>query len=324
MPFLGEDPRTLRYACEIDLEVRYNIFAADKRQSSNSHGDHFLYLYQAISSHNQTAMQSLPPELLDQLCAFVAPAHLAVLARTSVACHSAAQRVLYRHVSLSSFARNLSCIYTLASNPRVASYVRSFAVNLNPFDGNFCASYDTLAQALTNMSELTSLEVFADQAASCVLANDTVYPRLQRFACSFHLDPHLVHFLNKSSSITELKIDSIPLSDSPMLPLPTTALPFLAHFTGSALAAQLIVPGRPVQYVDLNSGDLTDDVARNLALSTAPIRALGANTSSHSVSLIATLTSCMDRLQHLRIVTTFTFTDLPDTVSIPHPHQFLT
>jgi hypothetical protein len=264
----------------------------------------------------KSAMQSLFPELLDHLFSFVAPAHLTAMARTSSAYRGAAQRILYMHLSLSS-TKNISCVFTLAVNPHVASYVRSFAISFDPVADHLYQQ--TLSQALANMSELTTLNIFIDRSASWVLSNDTTYPHLQRFACSFDLDCHVVAFINKSSSITELKIGSVPLSESPIT-LSSVSLPFLAHFAGSALAAELIVPGRPVHSVDLDSGCLTDDIARNLAHSAAPIQALSANTSSHSLSLISTLTRCMKKLQHLRITTTLTFTDLPDTVGLISHH----
>ena len=166
------------------------------------------------------------------------------------------------------------------------------------------------------MSELISLEVHIDQDASWVMGTIISYPRLQRLACSFHLDSHLVDFLNKSTSITALEISSIPVSELDVRPLSSDALPCLARFTGSALAAQVVVPGRPVQQIDLNSGDLTEDLAISLAKSTAPILALGANTTSHSVSLIRTLIQCMGHLIHLRIVSTYTLMEFPDVVSL--------
>jgi hypothetical protein len=245
------------------------------------HGDHsiFRYLYRHIDScqSSQPMMQSLPTEILDHLFVFVPRAHLTAVLRTSSAYCRAAQRVLYRHLSLNSSARTGSCIFTLASNHHVASYVRSFTISFDPFASHL---YQTLSDALVNTSELTTLDIFIDQSASWVLSNDTTYPHLQRFACSFNLDSHLVAFINKSTSITELMINSVPPLDSPIT-LSSVSLPLLAHFTGSSFAAEIIVPGRPVQSIELNSGCLTDDIAHNLAHSTAPIHTLNANTSSH-------------------------------------------
>ncbi|KAF9534405.1 hypothetical protein CPB83DRAFT_756487 [Crepidotus variabilis] len=255
----------------------------------------------------------LPTELIDNICVYLSPNDLASSARVSSTFRHVAQRVLYRHVALDSFSRNLSCVLTLAHSPQLARNVRSFAIRLNQFSGHLNAFYRSLAVALSNMSELSSLEVFTDQAASWVMRNDQIYPRLRRLACSFHLDPNVVHFLNKTHNVVELEVESIPPSSQKAdIHLRSEALPRLAQFTGSSHAAQIIVPGRPIEHIHLNSGDLTEEVAENLAKSTAPILVLGAATSSHSVSLIGTLTRCMEHLVHLRIVTTYNFSDAPD------------
>ncbi|KAJ3506235.1 hypothetical protein NLJ89_g6983 [Agrocybe chaxingu] len=135
------------------------------------------------------------------------------------------------------------------------------------------------------------------------------HPRLQRFATNFHLDQHVAHFLSKADALLELEVDSVPAT----LQLRDGALPRLTQFTGSSQAAQAVVPGRPVQHIHLNSGDLTQEVAENLAKSSAPVQVLGAATSSHSVDLVNTLTQCMGHLVHLRIVTTYNFSDAPDS-----------
>ena len=93
------------------------------------------------------------------------------------------------------------------------------------------------------------------------------------------------------------------------------ALPNLSQFTGSSQAAQYVVPGQPDEPIHLNSGDLTEDVMKSLAKSTAHVLLLAAATTPHSVGLIGTLTQRMDHLVHLRIVTTFNFLEPPDAVS---------
>jgi hypothetical protein len=53
----------------------------------------------------------------------------------------------------------------------------------------------------------------------------------------------------------------------------------------------------------------------SLVKSTAHVLLLVAATTSHSVELIGTLTQCMNHLVHLRIVTTFNFSEPPNAVS---------
>lgn len=258
----------------------------------------------------------LPVELVHNICLGLGNADLAALSLVSYKCASAAQRVLYRHVVLDAFSNNLSCVLTLARSPRLARYVRSFTIRINHPSLPLHTFYRSLAAALANMSELSSLELFTDQATSWVVRNHQAYHRLTHFACSYNLDQNVLHFLNKTPALVELEVDSIARSfHNPEGYLRSDALPRLAQFTGSSHAAQLIVPGRPIEHIHLNSGDLTEEVAENLAKSTAPVLVLGAATSSHSVSLIGALTRCMEHLVHLRIVTTYTFSDAPDTVS---------
>lgn len=261
------------------------------------------------------SLHALPVELLDLVAAHLPNPALCALANVDTRCYHVVQRHLYRELYVDD--TNLPCVLTLARNPHIARHVRAFTITLSPFNTLLQAFYRLLGRALANMSELTELGVSVDQAASWVMRtpHGSTYHRLRRFASSFHLDHNIAHFLNKTDALLELEVDSLHDSPLPDLPLRADALPRLEHFTGSSKAAQRIVPGRPVGHIQLNAGDLTEEVADSLAQSTAPIQILAAATSSHSVSLINTLTRCMEHLVHLRIVTTYTFSDAPDTVS---------
>ncbi|KJA24504.1 hypothetical protein HYPSUDRAFT_183483 [Hypholoma sublateritium FD-334 SS-4] len=263
---------------------------------------------------------SLPIELLDHIAAHLHTADLRALAAASARLYHVAQRRLYRHVHLD--ARALACVFTLAASPRIARHVRSFAIRIGHGAPLLHAFYRVLARALAHMSELTELDISLDQAASWVLRTPAqpAFARLRRFSSSFQLDHNVVHFLGKTPALLQLHIDSL----AEPLRLPDTALPRLAQFTGSALAAHALVPGRPVQDIHLTSGDLTEDLAESLAQSTAPVLVLAAATTSHSLSLIATLTRCMAELVHLRIVTTYTFDNLPDSTYFANIKDALT
>lgn len=258
------------------------------------------------------SLSTLPVELVNILCDDLHPADLAALAATDVRLYRIAHRPLYRHLVIDN--HNLTCIFTLARNPHIAALVRSFSIRLAPCSFLLRSFYRLLATALSNMNEITSLHVSIDQAASWIMAtrDDASYHRLTHFSSAFHLDDNLVHFLNKTDALLELELDPRP-SNPPLLGLRDGALPLLKHFAGSSQAAQYLVPGRPVENIHLSAGDLTEEVAVSLSKSTASILVLAAATSSHSVSLIGTLTRCMEHLVHLRIVTTYNFSHLPDT-----------
>lgn len=262
------------------------------------------------------SLQLLPVELVDHVTYHLQTTDLVALSITSSHLYAIAQRWLYRQITINYSSNNLFVVLTLAQKPSLARHVRKFAIRLASLSV-LSSFYRLLQTALSNMTELTSLDIFLDHAASWIMhtPDHAHYHRLEHFACSFHLDHYLVHFLQKTNALLELEVDSLP--PNPVIPtlLNPNALPMLSQFTGSSQAAQCIVPGRPVESIHLNSGDLTEDVAESLAKSTAHVVILAAATTSHSVALIGTLTQCMDYLVHLRIVTTFNFSEPPDAVS---------
>ena len=254
-------------------------------------------------------------ELIDHVAHYLHATDLVTLSTINSYLCPIAQRWLYRQIAINYSSNNLLVVFTLAQKPHLARYVRTFSIRLGSYSV-LSSFYRRLRTALSNMSQLTSLDIFLDHAASWVMhtRDDSTYYRLERFASSFHIDHHLVHFLQKTNALLELEVDSLP----PTTVIPSLGpnfLPELSQFTGSSRAAQYVVPGRPVESIHLNSGDLTEDVAESLAKSTAHVLLLAAATTSHSVALIGTLTHCMDHLVHLRIVTTLNFSEPPDDVS---------
>jgi len=177
------------------------------------------------------------------------------------------------------------------------------------------------------MTEVISLELLVDPGASWVLLGTPhrVFPRLEHLACSFPLDSHVVDFLGKTEALLQLEVDGIssPLS-LPMPTLPNGSLPRLRGFKGSSHAAMAIIPGRPVESIQLNSGDLTQDDIATLAQSTAHVAILGATTNSLPVPLLQTLTHHLSHLVYLQIMTTYTFSEGPDATFYQHIANALT
>jgi len=265
-------------------------------------------------------LQYLPAELLDNICHHAPLPDLVALSRTSSLFYTLTQRLLYRHISIDSTSTSLAVVLTLARKPHVARHVRTFAIRLDPYTTTVLHSYyRRLREALSNMSQLTSLDMSVDPTASWVLRmrSDVKFLRLQHFASSFPLDSHVAHFLCRAEAIRQLEVDSFPISD-PIAPssLPVTATPHLSCFIGSSQAAQAVIPGRPVEEIHLNSGDMTEDVVRGLAKSTASVLLLGASTSSLPLPLLGTLAELMPQLKYLRMMTAYNFLDAPDAVSV--------
>lgn len=264
-------------------------------------------------------LQYLPAELLDNICHHALLPDLVALSRTSSLFYTVTQRLLYRHISIDSTSTSLAVVLSLAKKPHVARHVRTFAIRLDPYTTVLRSYYRRLREALSNMSELTSLDISVDPTASWVLRmrSNVKFPRLQHFASSFPLDSDVAHFLCRAEAIRQLEVDSFPTSD-PIAPsnVPATAIPHLSRFIGSSQAAQAVIPGRPVEEIHLNSGDMTEDVVRGLAKSTASVLLLGASTSSLPLSLLGTLAEFMPQLKYLRMMTTYNFLDAPDAVSL--------
>ncbi|KAJ7591307.1 hypothetical protein C8J56DRAFT_935192 [Mycena floridula] len=218
----------------------------------------------------------LPAELLDAIAFFTPSRDLVAFSLLSSTTRPVAQRHLYRHVALSSELKNLSVLITLARKPAIAHVVRSFSITLSPQSTLFRAFYLLLATALSSMTELVALEVSVPEQASWILSGTGVHalPRLKHFATGFSFDSHVARFIERS---------------------------------------ELIVPGRPVESILLNSGDATDSTVDALDASTASLAVLGASTSSPELFLDhLTNTRMAGNLVYLRVMTTYDFSALPD------------
>ncbi|KAJ3856943.1 hypothetical protein EV368DRAFT_61280 [Lentinula lateritia] len=254
----------------------------------------------------------LPLELIDVVCANLAPTDLARLSYICSSAHQAAQRQLYRHVSISSSRRNLGVVLTIARKPQIAHYVRSFSMEIDSYFTLLRPFYRQVSRALASMTELTSLRLFVDPTASWVLKNISL-PRLVHFACPFNLDSHVSNFLKHTHALLELEVDSTPCGlRRPASALAPSSVTQLQHFVGSSLAAEVTIPSRPVQSVQLTAGDLTEEVATRLSESTADIAILSATTSSAPATLLQLLSQKMQCLVHVQLLTTYSFPEAPD------------
>ncbi|KAI0370236.1 hypothetical protein BV20DRAFT_944579 [Pilatotrama ljubarskyi] len=228
------------------------------------------------------ALAALPVELLDAVLAPLQP-NLAALAATALSCSAlnpSATRLLYRHLSLSAYARNLSVVSLLALRPELARLVRTFAVHLDDAHSAVLPTYSDLQHALALMTNLTSLALYVDASASWILSPPQVrkgkksdilppepafYPRLEHLTCNFPLDAHLAAFLAQVPSLISLQLSSL-LSDADVesepqqLPVhvPPSHIPLLEAYTGPAHVLPTLA-SRPLRALHL-SGDLTLDL----------------------------------------------------------------
>lgn len=266
------------------------------------------------------SMHSLPVELLDGVAQYLPYSSLAALAQTCSTLCPVAQRVLYCNVLASAWSQNLCVIDTLAKKPHVARFVRSFYIAIDSLAPVFLAYYRQLAKAILNMSELTSLTLLVDSSVSWVLkeaSNCIHFPHLLHFTCSFSFDENVARFLDRTPSLLELEVDSIPTAftcNSSLPYLAPTSIPQLEQFIGSSRAAELIVPGRPVRSIHLRGSLMEDDIPL-LARSTVPVVILEAVTNAPPVPFLETLHKHVPHLVYLRVMST-------KDIFMPPPAEF--
>ncbi|KAI0069040.1 hypothetical protein BV25DRAFT_1834110 [Artomyces pyxidatus] len=251
----------------------------------------------------------MPIELIDGICHHLPHNDLVALARTCSHIHPIAQRLLYRHLDVSSAAHNLTVVVALARKPALARFVRTLSVTIDPATPAFRPFYRALAGALESMTELTTLDLLVDSGASWMLKQciqRTSFPRLRSFSSSFPFDAHVADFLACAPALERLELDTAPSSNpSPLPRLAPSAIPRLVHFVGSCQAAKVIVPGRPLESIHLHDGDLTEDEVAFLAQSTGHIAVLGAITSELLVPLLQSLARHLPYLAYLRVMAPF-------------------
>lgn len=291
------------------------------------------------------SLSTLPVELLENIFQPLPAVSLTTLALTSTAFYPTASRFLYHRVSVSSFARNLSAVKTLATRRHLALLVRHFSISLNDdgkdqVDGEY---YTALCYALRGMDGLIGLELNVDGSSSWILAAAStpassspsqLYQRLEHFSCSFPLDAHTASFLERTPQLRSLQLGSSPHS----VPLPPSALPRLTTYTGPSCLLPQVLPRRPIASLHL-SGDLMLSDIEHLANvagapgsavhgtspevgqspsgfgATAKLQTLSAITSAPPVAVIEALSKACPSLVSLRVITTCAFWETPDIVS---------
>ncbi|KAI0939528.1 hypothetical protein AcW1_004534 [Taiwanofungus camphoratus] len=291
------------------------------------------------------SITTLPVELLDAICEPLAtdPSTLSSLALTSTAVNPSVTRLLYRTLSVSTHARNLPVVGTLAARPALARLVHTFSITLDEAETALHPLYKQLQTALRRMPQLASLELLVDTHASWMLPGvdcDLEYRCLEHFACSFPLDAHLSAFLGRLPSLRSLQL-SAPAPPNTSL-LPSSYIPLLESYTGPGSLLPLLSP-RPLTTLHL-SGDLTavdipgtsgalpvgepppdfyetanwlaspDGETKDNKDAVAQVQVLSAITSAPPAQLLEALARAYPKLVCLRLMTTCAFWEAPDMV----------
>ncbi|KAJ8487467.1 hypothetical protein ONZ51_g4164 [Trametes cubensis] len=283
------------------------------------------------------ALAALPTELLDAVLAPLTP-HPQALAAAALSCSAlnpSATRLLYRHLSLSAYARNLSVVNLLALRPDLAGLVRTFSVHL-----------DDAEPAVLPTWILSPPQGKKSQKSDILRPVLPFYPRLEHLTCNFPLDAHLATFLGQVPSLISLQLASLlsntdadVQSEPEHVFVPSSHIPLLEAYTGPAHILPALA-SRPLRAVHL-SGDLTldllpspgapladDDPSRLRQSGASPhhiaqaptssdntgalLQVMSAMTSAAPAQLLESLALAYPNLVCLRLMTTRALWDLPD------------
>ncbi|KAI0751403.1 hypothetical protein C8Q80DRAFT_573733 [Daedaleopsis nitida] len=291
------------------------------------------------------ALAALPVELLDAVLAplIPAPAALAAAARTCSALNPSATRLLYRHVSISAYARNLPLVSLLATRPDLAARVRDFSIHLDDIEPDILPTYNDLQRALQHMTNASSLALYVDASSSWILSpsqgetgqktsdvlipRPAFYPRLEHLTCNFSLDAHLASFLGHLPALISLTLSSVlsdvdPESDPdhsplPRVHIPPSHIPLLEAYTGPAHLLPTLV-SRPLKVVLLSS-DLTIDLVPTMGAPTHP-NAMSDPLSRDRNPHIDPTPSADSQLQVLSAMTSAPPAELLETLAVAFPN----
>jgi hypothetical protein len=269
---------------------------------TTTHGDHFhsniyTYYHHVQSSSITMPFASLPYELVFHIAAYLSNLDLLSLATTNIFLAHIAQHLLYRDLHLSSYSHNLSLVITLAKKPHIAAHVRSFALHIEPSAILFRSFYDALRTALSNMSELTSLQLFLDPPRSSALRSVDAFSDLLNVSGYLAHDHYLAFCLAKP----QLDFDE--------------GLPRFAKHPGPRCMPGILTYSRPAESSSRsNSGNILESVAAKLVKSTVPVILFEANIDSLSIPFLLSLSRAMPCLRYVRFTATSNNVQPPSNV----------
>jgi len=261
---------------------------------------------------------SFPPELLDSICSHLPTPDLLAVARANYTLNAVAQRSLYRNISITPAANNLSVLSTLAARPHTAAHLRTFSITVHHEQPH--TFYTLLAKALEQMTELVSLRLTLDADASWVLNSEARYLNLTSFASSFPLDSNLVDFLSRTPAVVDLQVGSaLPTNDQSEIKFPPASIPNLARFTGPYHTARVVVPQRPVEALFLSEVISDESIFGQLSQSKSNITIFDAVVSLGLLPCVATISQTMPSLHYLRLMTVVPLDEHFDPVRLSRP-----
>jgi hypothetical protein len=251
--------------------------------------------------NQQSLTTTLPIELVALTLEFLDGGSLSTCALLSSDMRNEAERVLYRDISLpfTSCTHTMElCCNSILASPRRARACKFFSVV--PYcscSKNACL--DILRNTLKHLVNLRSLYFDIDGPNAMTLIGHPF--ALTTFSTEATFDSALADFLLSQPSITQVDLVYPPIHPHQLTP---AHLPSLRVIQGSASAVKALVPGRPVENVNvlgMMTSEEFDDVLVSLSLSSEPIRSLAISLNSCDLALVNKIADQLPNLEALRI-----------------------
>ncbi|KAI0832080.1 hypothetical protein BC628DRAFT_1351479 [Trametes gibbosa] len=283
---------------------------------------------------SMASVAQLPNETLHAIFENLTPAGLAVVLRASQRFRLVAEHILYTSITIietlpraSPVPRHSATLaHTLLARPHLADVVRRLAIRWQtdpgPRDDYVAAAGPVLAdlhRALLKLVHLEQLDLALGLAGGTLDARAVlggcVFPSLRIFALSGvgrgSMSPKLyataaglsppvpiAWFLAVTPTIEQLRLPDCYET----LDLLSDALPLLATFRGSALAAASVLPGRPVQQLGLVGHEfITERDLQRIALASVPIRYLDLSMMSVTPILLRDISRHLCAVEVLKV-----------------------
>ncbi len=260
---------------------------------------------------------------------------LPTLALVSRVFCSAAQRLLFKDVPLVTLPRLIRLLRILASCPSLASFVRTLVIRTTSTLGLLDGFYILLSRALHHTSNLKELEIHIGGS----------HPKYLH-GCAFRLKDLIIeaewnaYTSNWVEEQSELECFSFIGPHSEYKAMRRDALPKLRRVSGPPMMLVTLVPGRPVERVQVNlahpiffNSGVLGNLSRALAFSTSLVSDLCVlirNTSGITTTLdtweiidaLNVIPEAIPNLQAFSLITGSCFINRVSSLSLSHLFSF--
>ncbi|KAH8118847.1 hypothetical protein DFH11DRAFT_704260 [Phellopilus nigrolimitatus] len=262
----------------------------------------------ASSSHSRSSSESqtIPVEIFYHILENVPRNSLTSVARANTSLNEVSEKLIYRHLELTTIPQALRCFQTLQEKPSAAQSVREFVIMINGPRNHVVDFGPLLNSALRSLTHLTALHLAIEGPYASSLDKCT-FPRLTAFSSIVDLSPDwlpMADFLNRHPTIINLCIGGESPGQS--FALAPSALPALQAYMGSRRLAPAIVPRRPVSRITLawhapNVELEVGCIVPFLAMSSVTTQSFSCATPGWSSVLIRAIATYLPKLQSIRL-----------------------